>query len=50
MCVKASGLQLKIKRQYTNNIGSVESTLALPTQEIEFLVLVILPDTNIPSI
>jgi hypothetical protein len=33
--------------QYT---GFVESTLTMQTHEIEFLVLVILPDTNIPSI
>jgi hypothetical protein len=50
MFVKASGLQLKIKGQYTNNTGFVESTLTLQTHEIEFLVLVILTDTNIPSI
>jgi hypothetical protein len=50
MFVKASGLQLKIKGQYTNNTGFVESTLTLQTHEIEFLVLLILPNTNIPSI
>jgi hypothetical protein len=50
MFVKASELQLKIKGQYTNNTGFVESSLTLETHEIEFLVLVILPDTNIPSI
>jgi hypothetical protein len=33
--------------QYT---GYVESTLTLQTHELEFLVLVILPNMNIPSI
>jgi hypothetical protein len=50
MFVKASGLQLKIEGQYTNNTSFVESTLTLQTHEIGVLVLVILPDTNIPSI
>jgi hypothetical protein len=50
MFVKAPGLQLKIKGQYPNNTGFVESTLTLQTYEIEFLMLVILPNTNIPSI
>jgi hypothetical protein len=50
MFVKAHELQLKMKGQYTNNTDFVESTLTLETHEIEFLVLVILPDTNIPSI
>ncbi len=36
MFVKASRLQLKIKGQYTNNTGLVESTLTLQTHEIEF--------------
>jgi hypothetical protein len=48
MFVQASGLQLKIKGPYTNNIGFVESTSTLQTHEIEFWVLVILPNTNIP--
>jgi hypothetical protein len=50
MFVKALGLQLKIKGQYTNNTSFVESTLTLQTHEIEFLVLMILPNTNICSI
>jgi hypothetical protein len=49
MFMKASGLQLKIEGQYTNNTGFVESTLTLQTHEIGVLVLVILPDTNIPQ-
>jgi hypothetical protein len=36
MFVQASGLQLKIIGQYTNNTGFVESTLTLQTHEIEF--------------
>jgi hypothetical protein len=36
MFVQASGLQLKITGQYTNNTGFVESTQTLHTHEIEF--------------
>ncbi len=36
MFVQASGLQLKIKGQYTSNTGFVESTLTLQTHEIKF--------------
>ncbi len=46
MFVKASGLQLKIKGQYINNFGFVKPILTLHTREVEFLVLVILPDTT----
>jgi hypothetical protein len=46
MFVKASRLQLKIKGQHINNSGFVKPTLTLQTREIEFLVLVILPDTT----
>jgi hypothetical protein len=46
MFVKTKELQLIIKGQYINNEGFVKLTLTLQTYEIEFLVLMIFPDTT----
>ncbi len=46
MFVNTTELQLIIEGQYINNSGFVEPTLTLQTNEIEFLVWTIFPNTT----